>query len=197
MSTHIRRVVTHAEREAVFRLRYEVYVRELGRAQHHADHSGARIEEPLDAAAVLFLARTREGDAVGTVRCNYVRDGGLAFYESLYQMERVHGLVRSGASVTTKMIVGEAQRNSSLAYRLAAAAYQQGLRDGISHDFIDVYPARVPFFTRLGYRVHVPATIHPEFGPVTVMALAMHDADHLAQVGSPLLRFLRRERRAA
>lgn len=193
MTTRIGIATSHLEREAVFRLRYEVYARELQRPQRYVDHEAQRIEEPLDHSAVLFAA-VANGSVVGTVRCNYARDGKLADYEDLYQIK---GSWREASSVTTKLIVAPPYRNTALAYRLASAAYQQGLRDDIEFDFIDVYAPRVPFFTRLGYRVHLPEAIHPEFGPVVVMVLPMRDARHLENVGSPLLKYLKRERAAA
>jgi len=175
----------------VFRLRYEVYVEELGRAQTHADHQARTIREPFDENAFLWVAY--EGERlVGSVRVNYADEGDLGDYPALYDMARMGALHPERTSITTKLVVARDYRNSTLAYRLAMAGYRSMLEDGILHDFIDVYPARIPFFERLGYRIHVPAAHHPEYGSVVVMTLSVRDAVHLERVGSPFFRYFTR-----
>ena len=190
MAVVIRRALARPELDAVFRLRYDVYLQELGRTQRHADHATRRLEEPLDASGSVTAAF--DGlRVVGTLRSNYCRDSDLSEYRELYQMARVE-LSPATTSVTSKLLVASEYRNSSLAYRLAAATYHEGLRAGMEDNFIDVYPERVPFFERLGFRVHIPEVSHPEFGSVVVMHLRVRDADHMSRVNSPLLGWLRR-----
>ncbi len=45
----IRLVKTPQELESVYRLRYQVYVEELGAAMEYADHSAQELCEPWDA----------------------------------------------------------------------------------------------------------------------------------------------------
>jgi hypothetical protein len=191
----VRLVDSSAEAQAVFRLRYDVYVSELGREQRHANHELRTIEEPLDASALLWAAYD-DGRLVGTVRCNFSRDSDLGEYAELYQMSGVP-MHPASTTITTKLLVASEYRNTSLAYRLAVAEYRKVLAEGGTHDVIDVYPARVPFFERLGYRVHVPEVVHSEFGKVIVMSLDLRDAAHLARVGSPFLRHLTARQKAA
>jgi GNAT superfamily N-acetyltransferase len=196
MPIEIRKVRTESEADEVFRLRYEIYVEELKRLQHRADHTRRLIQEPLDAHASL-LGAYDGARLIGTVRTNYARCSSLGEYEQLYEMERVGTAHPHSTSITTKLAVEPARRGSALAYRLAAAAYEHALRDGILFDFVDVYPARVPFFERLGYRVHLPNVLHPEYGSVVVMRIATRDAAHLAKVRSPFLRYLLRATKVA
>lgn len=185
----VRRVQTSEEAEAVFRLRYAVYVEELGRRQLHADHAARTIEEPIDRASHIWAAYF--GDAlVGTVRSSYAARSDLGVYPALYDMGRVGAAFPTRTSVTTKLFVVSGRRQMSIAQSLACATFRQGYSDGIEHDFIDVYPSRRAFFERLGYRVHVPHAVHPEYGEVIVMRLDLHDHAHLARVGSPLVESL-------
>ena len=62
------------EREAVFRLRYDVYVEEMGRYRQAADHDNRRFEEPEDATARIFYA-AKDGEVVGTARFSCGMDG--------------------------------------------------------------------------------------------------------------------------
>jgi hypothetical protein len=195
MAIEIRRAQTKSDFEAVFRLRYEVYVEELGRVQRYADHQARTIVEPLDASGRIFCA-VENGTLVGTLRTNYARDS-VAEYEWLYSMSAVGDDHPQATSVSTKLLVVPKYRNSTLGYRLAAAGYAANLAAGIEHDFADVYPARVPFFTRLGYRVHKDRVEHPEYGNVIVMRLGMRDEEHLRLVKSPFLQHLMRRVKTA
>ncbi len=196
MAIRVRAVETAEEAQAVFRLRYDVYIQELERSQRYADHGRRTIEEPLDHSGKL-LAAYQDDRVVGTLRINYARTCNLSEYESLYQMQRAGAAHPDYTSITTKLLVAADHRNTTLAYRLSMAAYSQGLCDGILFNFIDVYPQRVAFFERLGYRVHVPETQHPEYGTVAVMKVDMLDAAHFQRVGSPFLRFLQHAQAAA
>jgi hypothetical protein len=193
MSVQVRVVQSSAEALDVYHLRYQVYVEELKRTQSYADHEARTIEEPLDKDALLFAAYD-SGRLVGSVRVNYGSRCHLGEYVSLYDMERVGPAFPEHSSITTKLLVTREYRNTSLAYRLAVACYRTAVRDGILHDFIDVYPARVPFFERLGYRVHIPRAVHSEFGEVIVMTINTRDEEHFKSVGSPFLRYLHQTR---
>lgn len=192
MTIRIQTAQTTSQALDVVRLRYEVYVEELGRTQTHADHRERTIREPLDEHALMWVAY--EGERlVGSVRVNYADEGDLGDYPALYEMARMGTLHPKRTSITTKLVVAREYRNSALAYRLAMAGYRGMLEDGILHDFIDVFPERIPFFERLGYRIHVPAAHHPEYGSVVVMTLSVRDAVHLERVGSPFSRYFTRK----
>jgi GNAT superfamily N-acetyltransferase len=191
MAVHVQQVQCEREARAVFRLRYRIYVEELARMQRHANVGSRTVEEPLDRNARLFAAF--EGKRlIGTVRTNYAWLGDLGYYEQLYEMQRIGPAHPRQTSVTTKLLVLPEARNKLVAVRLAVATYRQALKDGVLFDFIDVYPARIPFFERLGYRVHLPRAEHPEYGTVVVMYLSLCDRDHMQRVDSPLLRVLER-----
>src|SRR5690349_3726660 len=124
MPIEIRMAQTPSDVDAVFRLRYQVYVEELQRNQRYADHDQRTIAEPLDKNGNLFCA-FENGSLVGTVRTNYARNGGLGEYEELYEMATACPAYHPRqSSITTKLLVAPAYRNSSLAYRLAVATYQ-------------------------------------------------------------------------
>jgi GNAT superfamily N-acetyltransferase len=192
MSIQIRSVDPAApEALDIYRLRYEVYVAELGRTQEHADHVQRTIREPLDHGSVL-LAAYDMGQLVGSVRLSYARCVDLGDYVSLYRMREAGSAHPAQTSITTKLLVAPAYRNGPLGYRLSVATYCTALSDGISHDFIDVYPARLAFFERLGY-VRCGQIVHAEYGEVTLMRLDLRDASHLRAVNSPFVRYLVRE----
>ena len=74
MGVEFARAVTADEVEAVQRLRYEVYVEELGRYQDVADDLNGRLAEPEDDNSWLFYCR--DGDqVVAATRMTWGGDG--------------------------------------------------------------------------------------------------------------------------
>src|SRR4051812_45534353 len=79
MGYTVRLIESVEDRTNIFRLRYSVYVTEMGRTQHHADHVHQLIAEPLDETAGLIGAF--DGDEiVGTARFNRASQPGMEFY---------------------------------------------------------------------------------------------------------------------
>jgi GNAT superfamily N-acetyltransferase len=172
-------------RDAVFRFRYDVYVREMRRPQKDADHARGRIEDALDARALLFAAREpASGRIVGTVRANVAADGGLGLYEDLYGLATLTADERAVTSITTRLMIDRRCRRTALGVRLATALYARGLERGITTDFIDCNEHLIAFFEHLGYR-KVRVIRHPDYGHVMLMRLDVHDVQHFERVGSP------------
>jgi GNAT superfamily N-acetyltransferase len=188
MSVSIRKAVSPDDFQRVFRLRYQVYVEEMGRVQRHANHASRTIEEPMDSVAHVFLAEDERGEVVGTVRTNFGGESDLGVYRSLYGLGGFSPEALARVSVTTKLIVAPRYRGRSLGIRLACALHSFGLKNGIRADFIDCNTHLEPVFEGLGYRRQGGPVVHPEFGPVTPLALLLADKDHLRAVGSPFLR---------
>ena len=75
MTVEVFRAQSELDREELFRFRYAVYVKEMGRYRRTADHRGRRLVEPEDAHSVLYGARDEDGRVVGTSRLTLGADG--------------------------------------------------------------------------------------------------------------------------
>lgn len=177
---------TAQDRDAIFRLRYAIYVEEMGRTQRHADHALRTVVEPDDEQARLLLARDAAGRVVGAAR---VHLGPLVppTLATLYQMQRFAPFFPLQTSTTTKLMVDVRFRRTPMALRLAQACYNMGLNAGMSFNFIDCNAHLRPFFSQLGFRQVFPEFTHPEYGSVTPMVLALRDVGYLRRIRSPLL----------
>ncbi|MEM9387670.1 MAG: GNAT family N-acetyltransferase [Pseudomonadota bacterium] len=181
----VREATTAQQREAIYRLRYEVYVGEMDRPQQYADHERQRIVEPLDATGILLYVSV--GDKiVGTVRANYARDGDLGEYEHLYQMSKIASHP-SDTSITTKFMVHPQHRGGRAALALATGIYSHALFRGVRYNLMDCNPPLVGFFESLGFRKYLPRLEHTEYGSVIGMALDLHDVEHFRAIKSPFL----------
>lgn len=78
---------TEAEREAVFRIRYEVFVAEQGKTYLVADHEARRFREDLDEEGVILCVQD-SGRTVGTLRVNWLpSERLLAHYSEVLKLD--------------------------------------------------------------------------------------------------------------
>jgi hypothetical protein len=189
----IRRVDCRPEFDEVYRLRYSIYVDEMGRKQKYANHRNRVIVDPFDNDAARVYGAWDDGELIGTVRSNYLRDTDAGEYRDYYGLVHLNDADVEGASITTRFMIQRRYRLTTLAVRLACKTFQHGLEDGINADFMDCNRHLVNFFMGLGYLVHRNDLIHPEYGAVTVMRLNLNDAVYLETLRSPFAFFLGRQ----
>ena len=190
MPIAVREAVSPEDRAAVFRLRYEIYVEEMGRKQTFADHDRRTVEEPFDEGALLLMAED-DGRIVGTLRCN-MRRNGLLECEELYDMEKFAPFYPETVSMTTKLMVRQSHRNTSATGLLVTNAYDKMRSQGIRLDFIDTNPHLVRLYQQMGYRMYKDNINHPDYGSVIPMVFLLDDLEYLEAIQSPFRRQARR-----
>ncbi len=169
---------------------YHVYCEVRGVLRHKADHSAKELDDPLMRKARLFVAVGDDDAVIGTIMSTYARETDLEPYTTQYELKR-HASFPHSASITTKFMVLPGRRGSRVAVRLAKAAFDQGLRDGITHNFIDCNRPLFPLFESLGYRAFVGWKQSAEFGDVCIMSLGLiEDEAYMRQIGSFFVREL-------
>lgn len=189
MTIEVRVADDERSREALYRFRYAIYVEEMSRTQHWADHTRKRIEDPLDSRACNLVAWS-ESEVVGCVRNNLSRDGGLEFYQDLLGMSDVPaGDFPAHTSLCTRLMIRSDFRNSTALVRLFLENYRYGLSVGVRWTFLDCNDHLVQLFERFGF-VATHRTLHPEYGEVNAMRLDLLDARRLHDCGSPFARVL-------
>ncbi|MFO1078347.1 MAG: hypothetical protein U1E73_11555 [Planctomycetota bacterium] len=197
--TGIRSVSIPVEFEAVARLRYAVYVDEMGRSQPHADHAGRTIHEPLDRCGIVLASFVADGEATATVRLNSLATSAIPSAE-LYGFDAMDVVERRRSAFCSKLVVAQRARGTLLGMQMLRAATVTLIERGVHHAWLDCNDHLLPLYTACGFRT-IRRADHPLFGTVTVMRLDLLDLEHLASIRSPLLRVvrgaLREQRRAA
>jgi predicted GNAT family N-acyltransferase len=153
------------------RLRYEVYVGELGRNSPHADHELKTIADELDHTGNTFVA-IEAGETTATMRMNLSFRGSIGAFEELYGMKHSAHHPKSTA-ICTKFIVKESKRGSQTWIKLLTAAGRFAARNNIRELYIDCIPTLVQYYEALGFRVVGPSFLHRENGPSYPMMKAL------------------------
>jgi hypothetical protein len=178
------RAVTSGEVAAVQRLRYSVYVEELGRYRDAADEGSRRFAEPEDDYSWIFFAR--DGDEiVAATRMTWGGDGFSARQIDQYQLAPF--LEEIPAEL---MAVGE--RNSILPDYRGRRLLEEMMAQG--RPFIDTHDLRVVFgccephllslFLGMGQRPYAEHNINsPEAGYLIPLVTFVPDAEALRGVG--------------
>ena len=180
---------SESEREAVRRFWYQVYVEEMGRKQIYANHEAKRIYDPLEPTGRVIVA-WEDDQIVGTVRANFVRDGGVDSYVDLYGCEERSDFAAARTSIVTRLMLAHDLRLQNLGIRLAEEIYRYQIMSGIDTVYIDCNSHLVSFFHGLGFN-EFKQVQHDEYGDVHVMRLALLEQENLARVRSPFLEHLR------
>ncbi|MEB3341790.1 GNAT family N-acetyltransferase [Okeania sp.] len=151
---------TSEEREKIFKLRYQIYVEEMGWWEncpnYEPNHEHKKLEDLLDFSANLFMALDNN-ELVGTIRCNYTKNLDpenldLDYYTKLYQMEKAGDAYPLYTSITGRLMVQSNFRGKGIGLRIMEGLYKQQLLDEIKFDFIDAEAYLVPFFRKLSYQ---------------------------------------------
>ena len=186
MELQIRPVSTAAEMAAVTRLRYEVYVRELGRRPRGCDDAlGVHVEDE-DAISTTYAAF--DGDnAVACLRMTAMdRLEPDSPWREHYDSPEFP-VPETAQAMLSRLVVHADHRDSMLAPHLIEAAYDAFRGAGGELVFLRCTANLVPLYEVMGCRRYKPGSMDPEAGFRLPMVMIAGDWTYFEAVKSPLL----------
>ena len=183
---------TDEERNAIYRLRYDVYIDEMNGAGRHdeADPRRRQFHDQWDERAYHFYAAER-GRMVACARILLRRDGPMEC-EQHFDLEQFPPAFPDSVSMTSRLALHSEHRGSHVLKKLTCALYQFLCEEGQKFNFIDCHTRLLPLYSRLGFRAYRPGFNHQKYTYVVPMVLVVDDLDHLEQVRSPFIPIARR-----
>jgi hypothetical protein len=179
---------TEEEKVAVYRLRYDIYVEEMGRYRTAADHERRLLVEPEDQTARIFYAAP-EGEMVATSRLSW---GGDAPFSSRqieqYQLAPFLDEVAPEAIVVAErgMVVPHL-RGSPIFAQLAATSRRFVQEERIQLIFGACEPHLLSLYLGRGARPYARRNINsPEAGYLIPIVTVVEDIGYLRRIGSPV-----------
>ena len=193
MDDGVRFAETEEELDVVFSLRYQIYVKEMGRLADQADHERKHLRDAYDNTARHLLA-VENGRPVGTMRIFW--GGDAPFAETLreaYSLETFSDVLEDKQICIAErlMILAEFRGNRSLTSGLYVFLYHFLMREGSEIILLDCEPHLINNWLALGFRPFAPTFTYPGVGLVVPLVGVVWDIEHLKRVGSPLLFALR------
>ena len=187
---HIGLATTAKEKEKVYRLRYQIYVEEMGRRISRVNHRRRLLYDDMDDWGLLFYARVGR-EFVGTVRLHIGSKDDFApeLVETLamdiFQQYRSSTGHSHSLSFASKGMVAPHCRNSKVLNLLTTAFYQECRNQGVVFNFVGCAPAIVAMHEHIGARRYKNNFFVPDYGCMVPLVNLLEDVEHLNQVRSP------------
>jgi len=184
---------TEDEKRAVYRLRYDVYVEEMGRYRGAADHANRLFSEPEDEYSRIFYA-LEDGEVVATARLTWGGDAPFPQRQvEQYQLEPfLAELPREVMAVGERAMVVPCLRGSDVLLRMMGESSRFVNEKRIQVVFGACEPHLLNLYLGLGHRTYSRRNINgPEAGYLIPILSLPEDAAHLRRLDSPLLEYLK------
>ena len=184
---------TEDERRAVYRLRYDVYVEEMGRYQAVADHEQRMLYEDCDAHSRISYASI-DGEIVATARLTW---GGQApipqrMIDQYSLAPFLAELPASAIAVGERAMVRPHLRGTDLLLKMMISGIGFANENRIQLIFGDCEPHLLNLYLGLGQRTYSRTNVNSgEAGYLIPIVTVVEDIDYLRKLGSPLAEHLR------
>jgi cyclic nucleotide-binding protein len=179
---------TDEEKLAVYRLRYDVYVEEMGRYRGAADHERRLLVEPEDKTARIFYGAP-EGEVVATSRLSWGGDGPFSARQiEQYQLASfLAELPREAIVVAERGMVVPRLRGGPIYEQLAATSRRFIQEKRIQLLFGACEPHLLSLYLGRGARAYAKRNINsPEAGYLIPIVTVVEDIEYLRRIGSPV-----------
>lgn len=184
---------TEEEKRAVYRLRYDVYVEEMGRYQTVADHAQRMLYEDCDAHSRISYASI-DGEVVATARITWGGDAPIP-----QRMIDQYGLApflaelpASAIAVGERAMVRPHLRGTDLLLKMMQNGMHFANDNRIQLVFGDCEPHLLNLYLGLGQRTYSKTNVNSaEAGYLVPIVLVVEDVAYLRRLNSPLAEHLR------
>lgn len=174
----------------IYRLRYQVYIEEMGRKLSGADHENGLLYDELDDWSYLVSAKIG-AKVIGSVRLNIGRAEN--FPENLVSTLLMNkfqtfGNGQHNLCFASKYIVSPAYRTTRAGGLLLGCLDDICRQHQVQINLAGCNPHLITFYEKVGYRRFTDSFNVPEYGRMVPLAWIVEDIDHLRAVRSPYLR---------
>ena len=185
MAIIVRKLDGTDDYRAIARLRYDVYVSELGIRPRDANDAEKTIVDEFNSAATILGAFDGER-AVATGRMLQLNNlPKNSFWRAFYDTE-LAPFPEEKQVIYSRLMVTTDFRGTDVILRLLAESYNQSRALGTELMYMHCAPSLVALYEVIGCRRYKKGEIDPDVGFRLPMALVLGDIDHLVRVRSPL-----------
>lgn len=186
MQDGVRFAITEEDNRASFKLRYQIYVKSMGRLKDKGDHEKEELRDEYDKFARAVIA-VQNGEPIGTLRLFW--GGDVPFTDSLikaYSISPFFGVLKQDQiCIVERLMVTEDHRGSNVTLRMYREVMNFVLEHKAEIVLLDCEPHHLNSYLKLGFRPFTTPYTYPGIGLVIPMVLIVGDFEHLKQIGSP------------
>ena len=180
-------------KEKIYRLRYAVYVEEMGKRPSYADHTRKVLHDELDDGAHLVYAEV-DGSVIASVRLNILSESRVdQFLSDAYHLPLWRqSWPAESLSITSRLVLQRQWRGSAVVGQLLLALYAFARERDLHFNFLNCAPGLVELYEQMGYWRFGEGFVDPDVGYHVSMVLPLQDHEHLKEVRSFCVRHSRR-----
>jgi predicted GNAT family N-acyltransferase len=177
---------TEEQKEALFRLRYNVFYLEQHKYKETADHQKKRLHDDLDDVAdQLCLVHNEE--IVGSLRQVRGLQRATESMWAQFGLSDFEHFPPEFFGFSGRLMLPKSERGTGALLHLLYANYERGRAAGAVFDFIICNPHLVRLYEQLGYRRYRKHFFDPDHGYNVPMVFLAADLPHLERLRSPFL----------
>jgi CRP-like cAMP-binding protein len=198
MPATLRFAESAADHEAIYRLRYEIYVEEMGYAFPGVDHRKRLLTDPLERPTRRLMAED-EGALVGTLQFNWGAECPFTDEERrIYRLSDFIAFVGDeDTMIASRFMTQASHRDSDLPARMLDAMFAFALDNNVRLLFADCRPHLINNYLRLGFRTYAKTYNDPTVGMLAPLIFVIDDVAHLERIQSRLAPLFRTKRAGA
>jgi hypothetical protein len=184
-----------AEREAVYRFRYTVFVEELGREIGGVDHENRWVRDQDDEGADATHIYTKTGDVVtGSVRLRCWEPGSIPDpVQRRYSMDQVPRIESLSAAESDRLMIAPTLRGRLILPSIVRTMYEIMVGErGVDIGFGCCGPGLVPHYRKLGFRPYRAELISTPEGMRIPLIGIPSDLDYARRHGSLLVPLIKK-----
>lgn len=189
MSTEVTIANTSSEKEAIYTLRYRIYIKDMGLSPDEADHQKKWLRDELDEISTNY-ALHREGILVGALRVTPL--GKVPNPQKMidkFQLQPAINAFGIEAIITTsRFMLDPNVRHGRTIFDMIEVSFNDSISKGVRLNYGDCSPSLVPFYEHMGYRRYTRAYNDSNYGYKLPILMIGRDQKWFKQVRSPLSR---------
>lgn len=185
----IKEALCEQEYEAIYRLRYQINIIELGKKNiPHADHEKAIIQDPEDTyphAHLFYIGPSHQ--PVATFRINVYPPHKIpAHIRKRYSLDLYPEMAPYPIAEFSRAVIITSKRKRMLMLAIVNFCHQFCTENNIQIGFLYCAPGLTKFYKRYGYRPYKAATVKTPDGIRLPMINITNDYPYYASVKSPI-----------
>lgn len=187
---------TPVEKMEIYRFRYRVYAEEMSKHFPSMDHTNKLLCDKLDDWSLLLYAKSG-AEIIGTLRINI---GMLVDFSSFWvqalSLKKFAQFNKNNSifAYTSKFMVSQFYRNSTVPYLLAAESYRFYCKQQIQFSFGVCNFHLLRLYEQFGFRRFGENFVDDGYGLLAPYVLLVDDIEHLRAVRSPFFRLARKRK---
>lgn len=182
----VRLVEDEAERQQVYRLRYQTFYEENGWTPDGIDHENRILTDSLDERGYIFAAFDGE-QVVGTMRANFGADGDLGEWTAHYKLEQFGQYFPEYIGIATRVAVAPEYRCLQVFSALGLAIVRLGYERKLEFAFLSGPLRQAKLYQRFGWQHYIPPFELPGYCKAVSLCFVFSDIEYLHSINSRVL----------